>query len=135
MTNADTHPDRETRVLYNAACPICSAEIAHYADLARRSGAPLNFEAIGPDTLEAWGLDEESATRRLHVLRGQELRSGVDAFIAMWAALPRWRWLAWLVGLPGLRGLAHLGYEHVAAPLLYRAHRRRQARLAYEPRS
>lgn len=117
-------------VLFNGDCPICSREIAHYADLAARSGAPLHFDPIAQESLAEWGLDHESAARRLHVRRGSETRSGVAAFITLWATLPRWRWLARLVALPLVRPLAEIGYERVAAPLLFRAHLRRQARAA-----
>jgi predicted DCC family thiol-disulfide oxidoreductase YuxK len=53
---------------------------------------------------------------------------GVDAFAALWSVLPGWRWLARLVRLPGIGWVAALAYDRIAAPLLYRAHLRRQAR-------
>ena len=55
---------------------------------------------------------------------------GVEAFLAIWRALPRYRWLARLVSLPGLRGVVEVVYERFLAPWLYRRHMRRQARRA-----
>ena len=62
-----------------------------------------------------------------HVLKNGELVAGVDAFIALWSSLPRYRWAATLVGLPLINPSAKLVYRFIAAPLLYRTHRRRLA--------
>lgn len=113
----------DTRVLYNDTCPVCSREIALY----RRQAAG----AVGFDPLACaadWGLTEDQAARRLHVMQGGRVLSGFEAFRALWATVPGWAWAARLAGLPGVRSVLAFGYDRVAAPLLYRAHRRRQAR-------
>ena len=121
----------DTRILYNDTCPLCRFEVDHYRAAATRDGAPLRFDTL--QDAARWGLTEDQAARRLHVLQGGNLLSGLEAFRAIWAALPRWRWLARVTGWPVIRPVVTLLYDRVAAPLLYRAHRRRQARAATTP--
>ena len=118
-------------VIYNDTCPICAREVGHYRRAAGKSGAPIRFDGLdGLDGAElaAYGLDRDRAARRFHVVRDVQLLSGVDAFIALWSELPRWRWLARLVALPGVRDIAGFAYDHAAAPTLHALHRRREAR-------
>lgn len=120
----------ETRVLYNDECPVCSFEIGHYRGYADKTGLPLRFDALtGPD-LARWGVTSDAAARRLHVLKNGEVRTGIDAFVALWVEMPRYRWLARIVDLPVIRPVAALVYDRILAPLLYRAHVRRQRRLS-----
>lgn len=117
----------DIRVLYNDQCPVCSFEINHYAEYAKRNGLPIQFDDLnGPDRA-AWGIDEDTAARRLYVLRDGELYDGIDAFIELWREMPRYRWLARVVAVPGIKQVAAFGYDHVLAPLIYRWHLRRKA--------
>ncbi|WP_299968351.1 thiol-disulfide oxidoreductase DCC family protein [uncultured Roseobacter sp.] len=118
----------ETEVLYNADCPVCRREIDHYARLTKAQALPLRYTDLSAAHLQEWGVTADAAARRLHVRKQGEILAGLPAFVALWRALPRYRWLARLVSLPGIYGLANLIYERVLAPLLYRAHRRRIAR-------
>lgn len=118
----------ETRVLYNAECPVCRFEIDHYRTQARNGALPIRFDDLCSGNLAAWGVSKDDAARRLHVLSGGKVLSGIPAFIALWGELPRHRWLGGLVSLPGIRHMATLVYDHIAAPLLYRWHLRRQQR-------
>ena len=116
----------ETRILYNDTCPLCRFEIGHYRARADATGAPLAFDPL--DRAGDWGMTEDQAARRLHVMQGGQVLSGFDAFRAIWATLPRWRWLARLTGLPVLRQAISFLYDRAVGPWLYRAHLRRQAR-------
>jgi predicted DCC family thiol-disulfide oxidoreductase YuxK len=116
----------ETRVLYNETCPVCRFEIDAYRRRALADGLPIRFDAL--DSAADWGLTQDQAARQLHVWQDGRILSGLDAFRALWSALPRWRWLARLTGLPILRPLADALYTRLAAPLLYRAHLRRLKR-------
>lgn len=118
--------DDDTRILYNDTCPLCRFEIDHYRAAAARDAAPLRFDPL--DKAANWGLTADQAARRLHVMKDGQLLSGLEAFRAIWAGLPRWRWLARLTGLPIIRPVMAVLYDRIAAPLLYRAHLRRQAR-------
>lgn len=118
--------DDDTRILYNDTCPLCRFEIDHYRTAATRDGAPLRFDRL--QDAAHWGLTEDQAARRLHVLRDGQLLSGLEAFRAIWSTLPRWRWLARVTGWPVVRPAVTVLYDRIAAPLLYRAHLRRQAK-------
>lgn len=117
-----------TTVIYNGACPICSREIGVYRREAEACGLPLSFRDIPEADLAAWGLTPDTAARRFHVARDGRLHAGLDAFLILWSALPRWRWLARVLRLPGLRQAAALLYDHAAAPALYALHQSRQRR-------
>ena len=99
----------KTRVLYNAECPVCRFEIDHYAEYAGQENLPIRFEDLNNDALEDWGLTRDAAARRLFVLKGGQIFSGIPAFIILWQAMPRYRWLARLVALPGV----HLSLIHI----------------------
>ena len=121
---------QHTQVLYNARCLVCRAEIAHYAGYVEAKGLPVTFQDLNAGGLEQWGIDPDQAARRLHVRQGGRVLSGVEAFAALWAALPRYRWAARIVALPGLRQVASLIYERVLAPRLYAKHLAREAKRA-----
>jgi|JI7StandDraft_1071085.scaffolds.fasta_scaffold22792_3 predicted DCC family thiol-disulfide oxidoreductase YuxK len=114
----------ETRVLYNATCPVCRFEIDGYRRRAQAEGLPIRFDSL--DRAEDWGLTTDQAARQLHVWHDGKLLSGMAAFRALWSAMPNWRWVAIVAGWPLLRPLTDVLYNLFAAPLLYRAHLRRQ---------
>ncbi len=121
-------------VLYNGSCPICSREVGIYRTEAARTDAGVAFRDVtAPDTvadLASLGLTPDAATRRFHVLKGGQMIDGVDAFVALWAVLPRWRWVARIVGSRPIRPVVAMVYDRAAAPLLFALHRRRQRRKA-----
>ncbi len=117
---------------YNGACPVCRTEIEHYMKLARQAGVQERFVwcdiSREPEALADYGLRGDSLTRRLHALdAGGLLLSGVPAFAAIWARLPRYRWLARLAGFGPLKPVLNAVYELLAL-LLYRWNKRRAAR-------
>lgn len=116
-------PD-DTRVLYNETCPVCRFEIDAYARRAKTDGLPIRFDGLVH--AEAWGLTPDQAARRLHVLHRGQLLSGIPAFQALWRQLPHMRWLARLTSLPVIHQIACVTYDRLLAPVIYRAHLRRQ---------
>lgn len=116
----------EIRILYNDTCPVCRFEIDGYRKLAERQDLPMRFDPVA--RAGDWGMTADTAARRLHVLVDGRLLSGMAAFRAIWATLPQWRWAARVTGWPMIRPLMDVLYDRVAAPLLYRAHVRRQAK-------
>jgi predicted DCC family thiol-disulfide oxidoreductase YuxK len=118
----------ETRILYNEACPICRAEIAHYRARAEAAGAELRFDDLNATDLGAWRMTRDQAMRRMHALLPDgTVVSGVEAFALIWERLPRYRWLAHAVRWPVVRPLADFAYNRIAAPWLYRRQKRRMA--------
>ena len=122
-------PQGEVTVLYNAACPVCDAEISHYRRAANENAAPLAFSDININTgtLAERGISDRDLKRRMHVAtQSGEVASGVDAFLAIWRRLPNYRWLAALVALPGIRQMFSAAYEWIAVPVLAAWNARRE---------
>ena len=113
----------QTEVLYNAECPVCNFEISHYADHARDKGLAIRFDDLNSGDLARWGLDEDTAARRLYVRQGDRLVSGIAGVLLLWAEMPKYRWLGRIVAVPGVLHLARFGYDYVLAPSIYRWHR------------
>ena len=91
-------------VLYDGACPLCRREIGVYRGLQPlQPDAPVCFADVSDTTLPLPpGTTREQLLARFHVRgRDGQLLSGAQAFLALWAALPRWRWLALAGSLPG----------------------------------
>jgi demethoxyubiquinone hydroxylase (CLK1/Coq7/Cat5 family) len=98
-------------VYYDGDCPLCRAEIATYKQA--EGGDALHWvDAQGCGLVELGsGLDRPAALARLHVRRADgTLVQGAAAFVEIWSALPRWRWLAQLARLPAVLPLLDLGY-------------------------
>ncbi|MCR8827445.1 thiol-disulfide oxidoreductase DCC family protein [Pseudosulfitobacter koreensis] len=112
----------DTSVLYNAECPVCRAEIDHYAAYSRDHDLPIRFDDLNSSALEAWGISADEAAKRLHVRKGDQVYSGIPAFILLWQDMPRYRWLARVVSWPLVRPVAVALYDYVLAPILYRWH-------------
>lgn len=123
----------ETRVLYNADCPVCRAEINHYAAYCGAQDLALRFDDLNGPDLSLWGIDADTAARRLHVLHAGSVTHGMPAFRILWAQMPRYRWLARLTNLPLVRPLVDALYDHILAPLLYRRHLSRVAKSKDKP--
>ena len=100
----DHEPDDPTpplTVLYDGACPLCRREIGVYRGL--QSSAPVCFADVS-DAAQPLppGTTREQLLARFHVRDTDgRLLSGAQAFLALWAALPGWRWLARVGRLPG----------------------------------
>lgn len=124
-----------TKVLFNGECPVCNFEIRHYEAYANKTGLPIRFDDLNSDALSEWDLTEDAAARRLYVLHQGTLLSGMPAFRVLWAEMPKYRWLARVTGWPVIRPLSVFAYDKVLAPLIYRWHRRRQARASHPARA
>ena len=118
-------PD-ETIVIYNETCPICSREIELYRARTEAANVAIRFAPIGADARHEAGLTSCEAARRLHVVEGEQVLRGVDAFVRLWQVTPGFQWLARLVAFPVIRPVAYLVYEYVLAPGLFALHKRRQ---------
>lgn len=101
-------------VLYDGACPLCRREIGVYRGLdPLQSDTPRCFADVSNAALPLpAGTTREQLMARFHVQRPDgELLSGAQAFLALWAALPGWRWLAFAGRLPGAVWLMERAYR------------------------
>jgi predicted DCC family thiol-disulfide oxidoreductase YuxK len=121
VTEAVNHADIKSpslTVMYDGACPLCRREIGLYQGLLPlKADAPLCYADISdadlplPSTLPA-GTTREQLLARFHVRTADgELLSGAQAFLALWAELPGWRWLAWAGRVPGMAWFMERAYR------------------------
>jgi len=104
MKDLKSNKDQCITVLYDGACPLCQREIAMYKNLTPIDDRlQVTFEDVNdPTTVISAGMTRAQLLQRFHVRNmDQELVSGAKAFIALWAVLPGWRWLAKIGSLPG----------------------------------
>ncbi len=129
----DTATPEVLTVLYDGGCPLCRREINHLQGLAaKQQGSGLCFVDVsareGP-----WAADEQARLlARFHV-QGADGRmlDGAAAFVALWARLPGWRWLARLARWPGVLPAlewAYRGFLHVRPRLQALARRMERPR-------
>ncbi len=112
-------------LFYDGLCPLCSREMDHYRK--RVKDGSVSFVDITDPTFDAapHGLDLARLHRVMHVKVGDEVRSGMDAFLAIWDVVPGYRWLAWLARLPGIHVLMTAGYHLFARVRPWLPRRRR----------
>lgn len=99
------HPSKPEAltVLYDGACPLCRREIAHVQGLAaHRPDSALCFIDVSAAESPVPPQERARLLARFHVQLADGSRlDGAAAFVAMWARLPGWRWLARAARLPG----------------------------------
>ena len=94
-----TESEQNFTVYYDGACPLCTKEIDTYRkatgaeELTWMDAANCDPAMLGDD------LDGQTALARMHVRdENGKLISGAAAFAAIWARLPKTRWLGKLMG-------------------------------------
>lgn len=96
--------DPTLTVLYDGACPLCRREIGVYRQLKPlQADSSICFADVNDATVPLpCGTTRDQLLARFHVQTTDgKVLSGAQAFLALWAALPGWRWLAFLGRLPG----------------------------------
>lgn len=120
-----------TEMYYNGECPVCNAEMSHYARLCADSLKTLRFidSMQRPDALAECGLRTDHLERRVYLKDSKgRIVSGLPALIELWLRMPRYRWLAKLTSVPVLKPMSIGLYDHVIAPGLAMWARVRSAR-------
>ena len=97
-----------------------------YQRLAETHGIDdLRFADIATGRLPE-GFERDDMLARLHAMHGDKMLVGVDAFIALWLRLPKFKYLAYAINWPIMRNMTGLIYNHLIAPWLYRRYLRAQ---------
>jgi predicted DCC family thiol-disulfide oxidoreductase YuxK len=120
MTAATDDPD--LIVFFDGSSRLTRTRIGMAKIEARRAGAALAWRDVAaePDALIGYGVDGETARRRLHVLdRDGQLFAGVDALALLASVLPSQKRLARFLTTPGVHAAASLA-ERVASGLSQR---------------
>ena len=114
MTALTNTPRPSLTVLYDGACPLCRREIGVYQGLKPvLASQTLSFSDISRADvpLPPGGLRSDYLAR-FHVQQADgQVISGAAAFVALWAALPGWRYLAMVARLPGATPLLEVVYR------------------------
>ena len=114
MTELTNTPRPSLTVLYDGACPLCRREIGVYQGLKPvLASQTLSFSDISRADvpLPPGGLRSDYLAR-FHVQQSDgQVISGAAAFVALWAALPGWRYLAMVARLPGATPLLEVVYR------------------------
>ncbi len=106
--------DAPLAVLYDGGCPLCRREIAHYRRL--RPLRAVQWLDIDADRQvpSAYGLSRAEVMARFHVIEGERVRTGADAFVTLWDAMPGWRHLAAAVRALGATPILERVYTRFA---------------------
>lgn len=97
---------------YDGLCPLCSREINHYRKKTGDDPSVQYVDITDPAfDAQAHGLDPKRIHQVMHVKVGEEIRTGVDAFIAIWEHIRGFGWMARVAKLPGMYQLAWVGYQ------------------------
>lgn len=126
------HPPTALTVFYNGAAPRQAARAARY-----RAGARARRDLLWrdvsryPDALSLFGLGRSAACAGLAVVdRHGRLRLGLDARVALWRELPRYRWRSLVLDCLGIAALL----ERPVTPRTARATARRARSAPLTPR-
>ena len=107
--------DLRPTVFFDGGCPLCSREIAHYRRLDTVQHVHWVDITREPQALERVGLDGGAAMARFHLLdRCGVWQTGAWGFVAMWAELPGYRWLARFVTATRTTALLDVPYRWFA---------------------
>jgi len=111
MSNQPPDASQSLTVLYDGACPLCRREVGVYRGLTPLQ--PLSWcDVSDANSPLPPGGHRADYLARFHVRQADgTVLSGAHAFIALWATLPGWRWLAWLAALPGMASLLEFAYR------------------------
>jgi predicted DCC family thiol-disulfide oxidoreductase YuxK len=103
------------QVFYDGSCGLCSREIAFYKKLPATTHIEWVDIARNSEILTEYGLSFEEAMRVFHILdEDGKLKSGVEAFLHLWAKITPFQILGFIIGLPIIKQLAIGSYAWFA---------------------
>lgn len=98
-------------LFYDGLCHLCSADIAYFRK--RTADDPtVHYVDITDPAFDArgYGLDPAAVHQKMHVKVGDEVRIGVDAFIAIWENIRGQEWKGRVARWPGVYQMLWVGY-------------------------
>ena len=108
----DPKSQAKTTVYFDGLCRACSMEIEHYRK--QKGSERIEFVDIMNPAFDAetHGLDPRKVHKVMHVRSSDGvLHEGVDAFRAIWAELPRYRFMTKVADSRAVRPLLEAGYR------------------------
>ena len=98
-------------VLYDGKCGLCNKEIAYYRSIDADDKFKWIDITIEKNLARYPSINLREALFSLHVVEGEQIKSGVDAFIAIWSELGHFKILAFFIRLPVIYQLASFFYK------------------------
>ncbi|MBS83222.1 MAG: DUF393 domain-containing protein [Gammaproteobacteria bacterium] len=105
------------KVLYNNKCPVCSREINYYKKLSSSNIKWLDINNLS-DISKIIDKSHNDLVKRLHVIYDGKIYVGIDAFIILWANLPKFRIFSKIISLPIIYQISYILYELLAIILI-----------------
>ena len=99
------------QVLYDGKCGLCNKEILYYQTIAPKGKFEWIDITITKNLARYPAITLRDALMSLHVVEGGNIKSGVDAFIAIWSELSYLKILSLIVSLPIVYQIACLLYR------------------------
>jgi predicted DCC family thiol-disulfide oxidoreductase YuxK len=101
------------KVYFNNSCKICKAEIDLYK---KEKIKEIDWVDITNNNLaqKETSKNSKELLRRLHVIEGEKVIEGAEAFLALWKKMPKYRFLYNFFKLPIIFSLFSFGYEIIA---------------------
>ena len=99
------------QVLYDGKCGLCKKEIRYYQTIAPKGKFEWIDITITKNLARYPAITLRDALMSLHVVEGGNIKSGVDAFIAIWSELSYFKILSLIVRLPIIYQIACILYR------------------------
>ena len=98
-------------VLYDGKCGLCNKEIAYYRTIDVDDKFKWVDITIEKNLARYPSIRLREALMSLHVIEEEQIKSGVDAFIAIWSELGNFKILAFFIRLPVIYQLTSIFYR------------------------
>ena len=98
-------------VLFDGKCGLCNKEILYYQSIAPKEKFKWVDITVPKNLARYPTIDLRDALMNLHVIEGENIKSGVDAFIAIWSDLGYFKLLGLFVRLPIIYQFACIFYR------------------------
>ncbi len=115
--------NKEIKVYYNSACPVCHAGILNQKR--KTTECQVQWKDIHTDieSRKDISANVEIIREQLHIIdENGQIKVGIDAFEVLWRNSPREHWKAKIIALPIINQIIKIGY-FIFARFLYKWNR------------